>query len=55
MKRFIIATFVLILAFAAGAYAQENRFTVEDLLKVRRVSDPQVSPDGRHIPFFMKE
>ena len=55
MKRFIIATFVLILAFAAGAYAKENRFTVEDLLKVRRVSDPQVSPDGRQIAFVIGE
>ncbi|MFZ0063288.1 MAG: DPP IV N-terminal domain-containing protein, partial [Pyrinomonadaceae bacterium] len=55
MKRFIIAIFVLILAFAAGAYAQDNRFTVEDLLKVRRVSDPQVSPDGRQIAFVIGE
>ena len=53
MKRFVIAILLLILTFAAGAYAQDNRFTVEDLLKVRRVSDPQVSPDGRQVAFVV--
>ena len=52
MKRFVIAISILLLAFAAGANAQ-NRFAVEDLLKVRRVSDPQVSPDGRQVAFVV--
>jgi dipeptidyl aminopeptidase/acylaminoacyl peptidase len=55
MKRFGIAISVLVFAlssFAAIATAQETRrFTVEDLLKVRRVGDPQVSPDGKHVAF----
>ena len=55
MKRFVIAISVLVFAlssFAAIANAQETRrFTVEDLLKVRRVGDPQVSPDGKHVAF----
>ncbi|HET6671207.1 MAG TPA: S9 family peptidase [Pyrinomonadaceae bacterium] len=53
MKRFVIAIYVLILAFAAGAYAQDSRFAVEDLLKVRRISDPRVSPDGRQVAFVV--
>ena len=53
MKRFVIAISVLILAFAAIANAQGGRFAVEDLLKVRRVSDPQVSPDGRQVAFVV--
>ncbi len=53
MKRFVIAISVLILTFAPGAYAQKSRFAVEDLLKVRRVSDPQVSPDGRQVAFVV--
>lgn len=52
MKRFVIAISVLVLAFTAGANAQ-SRFAVEDLLKVRRVSDPQVSPDGRLVAFVV--
>ena len=55
MKRFVIAISVLVFAlssFAAIATAQETRrFTIEDLLKVRRVGDPQVSPDGKHVAF----
>ena len=55
MKRFVIAISVLVFAlssFAEIATAQESRrFTVEDLLKVRRVGDPQVSPNGKRVAF----
>ena len=55
MKRIVIAICLAVLAlasFASIATAQENRrFTVEDLLKVRRVGDPQVSPDGKRVAF----
>ena len=53
MKRFVILiSLSLILAFVSVASAQTNcRYSVEDLLKVRRVSDPQVSPDGRRVAF----
>ncbi len=56
MKRFVFAISVFVLALAcvpaSVATAQENRrFTVEELLKVRRVGDPQISPDGKRIAF----
>ncbi len=56
MKRFLIAISVFVLALAcvpaSVATAQENRrFTVEELLKVRRVGDPQISPDGKRVAF----
>ena len=55
MKRFVIAICLGVLAlasFASIAMAQESRrFTVEELLKVRRVGDPQISPDGKRIAF----
>jgi dipeptidyl aminopeptidase/acylaminoacyl peptidase len=51
MKRLIISITVFLLAFAAAVPAQTRRFTIDDLLKVRRVSDPQVSPDGKHFAF----
>jgi len=55
MKRIVIAICLAVLAlasFASIATAQENRrFTVEDNLKVRRVGDPQVSPDGKRVAF----
>ena len=28
-------------------------FTVEELMKVRRVSDPQLSPDGKRVAFMI--
>jgi dipeptidyl aminopeptidase/acylaminoacyl peptidase len=40
------------LAQAAGSGAP---FTVEDLLTARRISDPQVSPDGRYLVFVQRE
>ena len=46
MKRFFAVSFVVLLACASVAFAQERRFTIDDLLKVRRVGDPQVSPKG---------
>ncbi|HET6891107.1 MAG TPA: S9 family peptidase [Pyrinomonadaceae bacterium] len=51
MKRSIISITILLLACATAVSAQARRFTVDDLLKVRRVGDPQVSPDGKHIAF----
>ena len=35
-----------------AAQAQEQKpFSVEDLVRLDRVSDPQVSPDGRYVAF----
>ncbi|MDQ5844308.1 MAG: S9 family peptidase [Acidobacteriota bacterium] len=52
MKRFVIALTIALLSLASVAHAQPNRrFTIEELLKVRRVSDPQLSPDGRQVAF----
>jgi dipeptidyl aminopeptidase/acylaminoacyl peptidase len=52
MKRLFIAISILVLALASIAVAQENRpFTIEELMKVRRVADPQVSPDGKTVAF----
>ena len=52
MKRFVVSICILTFAFLSFVSAQESRrFTVEDLLKVRRVGDPQVSPDGKRVAF----
>ena len=52
MKRFVISISVLLIAFSSMAFAQgTQRFTIAELLKVRRVSDPQVSPDGKSVAF----
>jgi dipeptidyl aminopeptidase/acylaminoacyl peptidase len=42
---------------AAGSAraASGTPFTIQDLVRVRRVSDPVVAPDGRHVVFALRE
>src|SRR5213080_1005748 len=54
MKRFF-AVAISLLALASFVAAQERRFTIDDLLKVRRVSDPQVSPRGDSVAFTITD
>jgi dipeptidyl aminopeptidase/acylaminoacyl peptidase len=42
---------LLLLAFAFSAFAQKTPFDAETLWKLARVSDPQVSPDGKQVAF----
>src|SRR5262244_1890319 len=54
MKRlFTIAVIGLFAILTASA--QERRFTIDDLLKVRRVSDPQLSPKGDFVAFTITD
>jgi len=55
MKRLFAVSVISLLAFASLAFAQERRFTIDDLLKVRRVSDPQVSPKGDLVAFTITD
>ncbi len=50
MKRFGILL-LLISTLACVATAQNRTYTIDDLMKVRRVGDPQVSPDGKQVAF----
>src|SRR6185503_1272790 len=54
MKRFP-GILVVLIALASSLIAQERRFTVNDLLKVRRVGDPQVSPKGDLVAFTITD
>src|SRR6266481_5614768 len=52
MKRLVVSICILVFAFLSLAPAQEGRhFSIEDLLKVRRLGDSQVSPDGKRVAF----
>jgi dipeptidyl aminopeptidase/acylaminoacyl peptidase len=55
MKRLfaILATGLFICS--SVAMAQERRFNIDDLLKVRRVGDPQVSPKGDLVAFTITD
>ncbi len=57
MKRLITPALIVLLALTATAFAQRatRQFTINDLLKVRRVSDPQVSPAGDMIAYTIAD
>src|SRR6516225_8465683 len=51
MQRKFIA---LLLLITAPALAQAKRpMTIDDLLHFKRVSDPQISPDGKHVVYVV--
>ncbi len=41
-------------ALAASAYAQKRPFDVETLLRVQRIGDPAISPDGKTVAFTVQ-
>jgi len=50
MRRLLLC--VLAFAFALPAFAQARHpFTFDDMMKLKRVGDPQVSPDGKWVIF----
>jgi dipeptidyl aminopeptidase/acylaminoacyl peptidase len=51
MRRLLIVSLALI-AFASSLAAQSKHpFTFEDMMKLKRVGDPQISPDGKWVIF----
>ena len=46
MRRLLLS--LLVLVFSLSAFPQtKHPFTFEDMMKLKRVGDPQVSPDGK--------
>ena len=51
MRRFFFA-FLALVAFTYPAFAQaKHPFTFEDMMKLKRVGEPEVSPDGKWVIF----
>ncbi len=51
----LIAAAFSILAADPSHAAEKSPFSVDDLVRLDRVSDPQVSPDGRYVVFTVRE
>ena len=50
--RFVLMFFFSLVLMPITAYAQAKRtMTIDDLITTVRVSDPQISPDGKHVLF----
>src|ERR1039458_2626268 len=43
-----------LLAFAAIAFAQKRPFDVNALMELKRIGDPQISPDGKWVSFTVQ-
>ncbi|MGA8764356.1 MAG: S9 family peptidase [Candidatus Sulfotelmatobacter sp.] len=51
MRRFFLTALALVI-FASAAFAQARHpFTFEDMMKLKRVGEPEVSPDGKWVIF----
>jgi dipeptidyl aminopeptidase/acylaminoacyl peptidase len=50
MRRFFLCTLIVSLFLPAFAQPQ-HPFTFEDMMKLRRVGEPEVSSDGRYVLF----
>lgn len=57
MKRLIMICVVAAFTLISGVAQQQAKkpFTVDDLIVVRRVGDPQISPDGKQIAFTITD
>lgn len=53
MKRKILLFYFAILFATATGVAAQSGFSFDDMMKIRRVTDPQVSPDGSRIVFVV--
>ena len=53
MKRIIVLLSIVLMA--VPAFAEKRAFTIADLYKIKNVSDPRFSPDGKKIAFSVTE
>src|SRR5438445_949134 len=53
MKRLLVATILLFLTVVPAAAAGKRPITLDDFFKLTRVSDPQISPDGKHVVYVV--
>jgi dipeptidyl aminopeptidase/acylaminoacyl peptidase len=53
--RLAAALLSMLAPLIATAQTAKSPFTVNDLVRLKRISDPQVSPDGRHVAYTLRE
>ena len=53
MKRFYPLAIALVLGVASPVWAQKKAFTIEDLYRIKSVSDLHVSPDGKWVVYTL--
>ncbi len=51
---FLLLTLVSVLGFVGNVRAETHPLSIHDMLAMERISDPQVSPDGKRIVFVLR-
>src|SRR3979411_2741347 len=51
----LVCTLIALGVAAPAAGGDNAPFTVEDLVRLKRITDPQLSPDGRQVAFVQRE
>jgi dipeptidyl aminopeptidase/acylaminoacyl peptidase len=54
MRRVVVISIVLLAFLSQASAADSHPFSVHDMLAMERISDPQVSPDGKWLAFTLR-
>jgi len=55
MRQKILLLALLIMSLSATIFAQTHPFSIHDMLAMDRISEPQVSPDGKWVVFTLRK
>ena len=55
IARSLFASWLALAFVGTAAAAERHPFSVEDLVRLKRVSDPALSPDGKTVAFVVRE
>ena len=55
MARRLVSVLICFITLSTAVYAQKRAFTIEDLYRVKPISDVHVSPDGKSVVYVVAE
>jgi Tol biopolymer transport system component len=55
MTRRLVSVLICFITLSTAVYAQKRAFTIEDLYRVKPISDVHVSPDGKSVVYVVAE
>src|ERR1044072_4387866 len=55
VSRSLLASWIALAFVCTAAAAERHPFTVEDLVRMKRVADPALPPDGKTVVFAVRE
>src|SRR5215510_14175687 len=55
IQRPLRSLLLVLMSVASSTVAMAKGLTIDDMLAMQRVSDPAVSPDGKHVAFAVRD